>query len=147
MGLLFKKYSLLIISLIAAAMIFYSVSGCEAAFVDPGVIDEIDLMELDATIMESHVWAGFIIVAEKKIELMQYMKRGRRYQTLVKNHRGKEIKFRRLKKGMRVYIRAYRMPDDKIVAREIYVLPGKANRKNFRRFPFLKKLPELEPVE
>jgi hypothetical protein len=142
-----KKRLFTRVFVIAIAILFFSPALMEAAVINPEELEDTDLFELDATVMESHVWSGYIIVAEEKIEFMRYRKGGHLYETLVCNSGGRKIRFQDLKEGNRVYIRGYGLSDDRLVAREIYRLPKKANRKDYARFPFLKGFVELEPVD
>ncbi len=111
--------------------------------IDPKELEDTDFFDLNATIMELHIYSGYLIVAEKKIELMDFVEGGHRFQTMVMNANGAKISIKSLKKGQRVFVRGYGLGKDRLAAREIYKLPQKGN---LRSYGFYDNVPEWEHV-
>lgn len=123
--------------------IFISSPLFASATIDPKVLEDADLFNLNALIMEIHVSSGYLIVAEKKIELVDFYKNGRRFKTMVMNSAEKNISIKSLKEGQRVFIRGYHI-GMRLFAREIYKLPATVKLKSYS---FFKDVPEWEPVK
>ena len=107
-------------------------------------LDETDPFELQATIMEVNSWNKYLIVAEKKVELVDFRKGGKRYKTMVRDWKGNTIRLEQLEKGQWVFIRAYKLVDGTIAAREVYRLPGIV--RNRKSFSFFQKVPPWQHV-
>jgi len=111
-------------------------------------IDQTDaeFFQIQCTIMEVHPEASYLIVGEKRIELVDFLKGNKRYRTILKNSKGETIPFNSFRKGQWVFVRGFRLSDGRIAAREIYQLPGMAPRSDF--YPFFKVVPPWgEPAE
>lgn len=108
-------------------------------------LEDTDCFDLKCTIMEVHPEGSYLIVGEKKIELIDFQKGGRRYRTMLRDHRGQTIPFSSFTKGQWVFIRAFELLDGRSVAREIYKLPSMPTRRS--EYPFFKEFPVWDPVE
>jgi len=110
---------------------------------EPG---NMDLFEIQAKIMEVHPESNYLIVAEKKIELVGLKKGDWRLKTIVQDSKGQAIPLSSFKKGQWVFIRGFELSDGLIAAREIYQLPGMVTGKDLGKYPFFKDVPVWEPV-
>jgi hypothetical protein len=111
--------------------------------VDPS---DVEFFEFQCTTMEVHPEANYLIVGEKRIELVDFLKGNKRYRTILKNSEGETIPLSSFKKGQWVFVRGFRLSDGLIAAREIYQLPAMAPRSDF--YPFFKNVPTWgEPAE
>lgn len=131
------------VSVIVFISLFISSPLFAAEMIDPKVLEDADLFDLNALIMEVHLYSGYLIVAEKKIELVDFFKNGKRFKTMVMNSGEENISIKSLKEGQRVFVRGYRV-GMRLFAREIYKLPGKGK---LRSYGFFEELPEWEPVK
>lgn len=111
--------------------------------VDPS---DVQFFEFQCTIMEVHPEANYLIVGEKRIELVDFLKGDKRYRTILKNSEGETIPLSSFNKAQWVFIRGFRLSDGLIAAREIYQLPAMAPRSDI--YPFFKNVPTWgEPAE
>jgi len=110
------------------------------------VSEDVEFFDLQCTIMEVHAKSKYLIVCEKKIELMDFRKGNLRYITMLRDSSEKTIPLSSFKRGQWVFIRGFKFSDGRIKAREIYQLPGMVSRKDFRKYPFFEKVPDWEPV-
>lgn len=111
--------------------------------VDPS---DVKFFEFQCTIMEVHPGSNYLIVGEKRIELVDFLKGDKRYRTILRNSEGETIGLSSFKKGQWVFVRGFRLSEGRIAAREIYQLPAMAPRSDF--YPFFKTVPTWgEPAE
>ncbi|MEE9420465.1 MAG: hypothetical protein V3W43_13350 [Desulfatiglandaceae bacterium] len=108
--------------------------------------DDVEFFEFQCTIMEVHPRRNYLIVGEKKIELVDLQKGTQLYRTILRDSNGKTIPLSSFKKGQWVFIRGFRFLDGRIAAREIYQLPGMVTGKDLGKYPFFKNVPVWEPV-
>jgi len=108
-------------------------------------LEDTDCFELKCTIMEVHHEDGYLVVGEKEIELIEFRKGGRRYETMLRNHKGQTIPFSSFTRGQWVFVRAFELLDGRLVAREIYKLPSMPTKRS--EYPFFKEFPAWDPVE
>jgi len=108
--------------------------------------DNADLMVFHAAIMEKHAGGGYLIVAERRVELLEINEGGRVYKTMLKNSRGATIRFGSLEKGTMVFIRGFEYDDGRIMAREIYALPRNVtSERKLKKYVFYQQVPLWEP--
>jgi len=108
--------------------------------------EDIEFFELQCSIMEVHPRRNYLIVGEKRIELVDLQEGNQRYRTMLRDSSGKTIPFSSFKKGQWVFIRGFRFLDGRIAAREIYQLPGIVTGKDLGKYAFFQKIPVWEPV-
>ena len=107
---------------------------------------DVKFFEFQCTIMEVHPQSNYLIVGEKRIELVDFLKGDKRYRTILRNSEGETIGLSSFKKGQWVFVRGFRLSEGRIAAREIYQLPAMAPRSDF--YPFFKNVPTWgEPAE
>jgi hypothetical protein len=85
--------------------------------------DMLEPMELESSIMEIHLFEGYLIVAEQVVLLVEdedVPPPVRR--TVINDHAGNPIKVQALKKGQRVLIRGLAHPSGQIIAVEMTLL-------------------------
>ena len=105
--------------------------------------EDVEFIDLQCTIMEVHARSKYLIVGEKKIELVDLREGNQRYITMLRDSKGETIPLSSFKKGQWVFIRGFKFSDGRIKAREIYQLPGMVD---MRKYPFFKEVPVWEPV-
>jgi hypothetical protein len=108
--------------------------------------EDVEFFELQCTVMEVHPRRNYLIVGEKKIELVDLQKGAQRYRTMLRDSTGKTIPLSSFKKGQWVFVRGFRLLDGRIAAREIYQLPRMVTGKDVGKYPFFKDVPGWEPV-
>jgi len=108
---------------------------------------ELNFFELQSTAMEVHPQNNYLIVGEKFIELVDFRKGKKRFRTMLRNSNGEKTSLRTFKRGQKVFVRGFELPDGTIKAREIYQLAENIRTRNdLRKYSFFKKVPAWEPV-
>ena len=105
------------------------------------------LFEVHSRIMEINYGKKYMIVAEKRVDLIDYREGGQRYRTLLRNSRGNTISFRSFKRKNWVFVLGLELGGDRIAAREIYRLPRFVEPKDYAKYPFFKEVAAWEPTK
>jgi len=92
-----------------------------------------DETSFSGIIMEVH--NDYLVVSERKILLVNEKRNGRAYTTLIMDLNGKPQSFQSLAVGNRIFVKGFLAREGnserrKFIAREIYLLPKKYNRRN-----------------
>ena len=103
---------------------------------------ERDYFDLQCPIMEVH--PEQLVVCEKIIELVDFRQGGKRYRTMLRDHRGNSLSFRALGQNDWVFVRGFELENGEIFAREIYLLPREIKQGERRYFPFFSQIPIWE---
>jgi len=138
--------------------IFGFVTGIACLFLPQILVAETDipaveragttgLFEVQSRIMEINYGKKYMIVAEKRVDLIDYREGGQRYRTLLKNSRGNRISFRSFKRKNWVFVRGLELGDDRIAAREIYRLPRFVEPEDYGKYPFFKEVAAWPPAD
>jgi len=113
-----------------------------------GTINEsadLDFFTLQTTVMKVHPQNKYLIAGEKTIELVDFRKGNKQFRTMVKSSSGSDITLAFLKRGQKIFIRGFELPDGTIQAREIYQLPDSVKTRNdLRKYSFFDKVPFWE---
>jgi hypothetical protein len=100
-------------------------------------------------VMHVDLEGNFLIVLEKKIELVDQIDGNRRFRTTLKDSRGNPLALDAFREGQWVFVRGFKLKNGSVRAREIYQLPGYVSRKDMARYSFFKNVPpwRWEPVK
>ena len=100
-------------------------------------------------VMHVDLEGNFLIVLEKKIELVDQIDGNRRFRTTLKDSRGDPIALDTFREGQWVFVRGVKFKNGLVRAKEIYQLPGYVSRKGMARYSFFKNVPpwQSEPVK
>ena len=97
--------------------------------------------------MEVHPKNNYLIVGEKFIELVDFRKGRKLFRTMLRNSSGGKTSLGSFRKGQKVFIRGFELPDGTIKAREIYQLAKTVKTRNdLRKYSFFEKVPVWEPT-
>ncbi len=106
---------------------------------------DLDFFTLQTTVMEVHSQNNYLIAGEKIIELVDFRKGKKRFRTMLKNSSGGDTSLGSFKKGQKIFIRGFELPDGTIQAREIYQLAESVKTRNdLRKYSFFEKVPVWE---
>jgi hypothetical protein len=108
---------------------------------------DLDFFTLQTTIMEVHPQNKSLIAGEKFIELVDFRKGKKRFRTMLRNSSGGNTPLGSLRRGQKIFIRGFELPDGTIQAREIYQLAETVETRNdLRKYSFFEKVPVWEPA-
>ena len=128
--------------------IFCFVSGIVWLFLPQMLVAETTgLFEVQSRIMEVNYGKKYLIVAEKRVDLIDYREGDQRYMTLLNNSKGDTISFRSFKIKDWVFVRGWELDGNRITAREIYRLPQFVEPKDYGKYPFFKELAVWAPTQ
>jgi len=85
-----------------------------------------------------------LFVGEKVVVLVDLAHNGKHYRTNIKDSDGDDITFDTIKVGSFVFIRGGVLPDKRVGARDIYLLPKQILYKEIKNYPALR---EIKPWE
>ena len=106
---------------------------------------DLDFFTLQTTIMEVHPQNNSLIAGEKFIELVDFRKGKKQFRTMLKNSSGGDTSLGSFKRGQKIFIRGFELPDGTIQAREIYQLAETVKTRNdLRKYSFFEKVPVWE---
>lgn len=98
--------------------------------------------EFQCSVMEVH--PDHLVVCEEIIGLIDFRQGGKRYKTMLRDHRGNSLSLRAFGPKNWVFIRGFELENGQILAREIYRLPREIKKWERRYFPFFSKVPKWE---
>ena len=78
-----------------------------------------------------------LFVNEKLVVLVDLVYQGKHYATNIKDSDGEKINFGKIKVGSFVFIRGGVLPDNKVGARDIFLLPKQILNKEIKNYPAL----------
>ncbi|MBW2631682.1 MAG: hypothetical protein JRC90_07975 [Deltaproteobacteria bacterium] len=109
---------------------------------------ELNFLELQSTVMEVYPQNNYLIAGEKFIELVDFRKGRKRFRTMLRNSDGEKTSLRAFKRGQKVFVRGFELPDGTIKARGIYQLAENIRTRNdLRKCSFFGKVvPVWEPA-
>jgi len=108
---------------------------------------DLDFFKFQSTIMEVNQQNNYLIAGEKFIELVDFRKGRHRFKTMLRNSNGEKTSLGSFRRGQKVFIRGFELPDGTIKAREIYQLAGTVETRNdLRKYSFFEKVPVWEPA-
>lgn len=111
-------------------------SLASAQFDDIAALErEREFFTLQCRIMEVH--PDHLVVCEETIKLVDFRQGGKRYKTMLRDHKGRSISYQSFKKGQWVFIRGFELSNGHWGAREIYRLHRELRSWEGRNYPFL----------
>lgn len=141
-GITFVDLCIVLFACLALAQIVYAGNSFK--------IDEsadLNFFKLQSTVMEVHPKNNYLIVGEKFIELVDFRKGRKLFRTMLRNSSGGKTSLGSFRKGQKVFIRGFELPDGTIKAREIYQLAKTVKTRNdLRKYSFFEKVPVWEPT-
>ncbi|MEA3486044.1 MAG: hypothetical protein U9R20_00075 [Thermodesulfobacteriota bacterium] len=141
-GITFVDLCIVLFACLALAQIAYAGNSFK--------IDEstdLNFFKLQSTVMEVHPKNNYLIVGEKFIELVDFRNGRKRFRTMLRNSSGGKTSLRSFKRGQKVFIRGFELPDGTIKAREIYQLAENIRTRNdLLKCSFFGKVPVWEPA-
>ncbi|MDD5724081.1 MAG: hypothetical protein PHY29_10160 [Syntrophales bacterium] len=132
-------------------VLFVCLTLAQIAYADNNLkIDEsadLNFFKLQSTVMEVHPQNNYLIAGEKMIELVDFRKGSKRFRTMLTNPSGGETSLESFRRGQKVFIRGFELPNGTIKAREIYQLAETVETRNhLRKHSFFEKVPVWEPT-
>ena len=108
---------------------------------------ELNFFELQTTVMEVHPQNNYLIAGEKFIELVNFRRGKQRFRTMLRNSDGEKTTLRTFKRGQKIFVRGFELPDGIIKARGIYQLEENIRTRNdLSKCSFFGKVPVWEPA-
>jgi hypothetical protein len=124
----------------AAAILFTSASSYAGKISDYEYIMRTEYASHQGVITSISPAGDNLVVADRKVWLVDVGYSGSTFATVVHNGDGTVIDFGRLHVGDRVYVFGGGRRDNEIAAKDIFLLDGKLSDKEFREFPREKSL-------
>lgn len=97
-------------------------------------------VEINALIMEVNTAKSYMIVAEKKINIISFKDGKKIYKTKLMNKKGRVVQLSSFKEGQRVLVKGVKLINEQIVALEI----KKIDKKKYR---VIQKALSIKPLE
>jgi hypothetical protein len=126
---------------LAGTIIFFLMNAlCIAANININnttfeALEELPIFDIHAKIDSINTDRGHINIVEKTIEAaMQTSSNPDIFRTKIQDWNGNDISIKQFKAGDSVFLRAWELPDDRFLARDIYLLPKNAG--NIMTLPF-----------
>jgi len=108
---------------------------------------DLNFFKLQSTIMKVHPQNNYLIAGEKIIELVDFRKGKKRFRTMLRNSDGDKTSLKTFKRGQKIFVRGFELPDGTIKARGIYQLAENIRTRNdLRKCSFFGKVPVWEPT-
>ncbi len=140
----YKRLFVILCLVILGYLAFPSVPSARPV-IDMNEIEHAELLEFQCTVMEVLPKKDTLIAGEKVMEVVDFRKGNNGYRAILSDADGNTIPLAAFQKGQWVFVRAFRLSDGRIIAREIYRLPGMVAGKD--KYPFFKKPLALKPVK
>jgi hypothetical protein len=130
----------LILAIAISALIGGTPAVAEGGFGANVKSDDIAVFDLDATIMEINAQEGYVVIAEKRFNITEYLVDGKKYQSELTNQNGDPVDLGAFKSGQRVLVRGFELTDGIHIADSVQMSSSAYVEKESR------KIKRLRPI-
>lgn len=135
-----KSSIMLILAMGLSVLLLGTATGAEEVPVTRVKSDDIAVFDIDASITELNAEKGYVVIAEKRFNITEFMVDGKKYQTKLADQNGGTVNLSAFKVGQRVLVRGFELNGGDHIANLIQISSSISAEKEYRKIKKLKTI-------